>query len=393
MYVAPGATVILLGNYRPALTVARVLSAKGYQVEVSCDHDGAAARWSCAVDGIWNNPDSSDPAVLYAALSNYLASNPQITTVFPLMERYVRNFYTYAHLLPQDRLYVMPNKLAVDICMDKPRLLDVATRAGLKCARSVEVTNHEALLSAAAHVGYPLVVKPSDSTIWLGARKALILADQGALTHALPEWPDAHETLIVQRFVDGPRVNLYFAAAGGRAIRYLAVRIERTDITDGTGLATTGDTIELDPALKAMADTLLDHLHYHGVGCIQVLMERATGQPSFLEINPRIGGNHAITTQCGLDMDTLALDLARQEPLDTTLRIGHAGKRYVWTTGDLHGLGRALRNKEASVVKTLIRSAGATWRGLITRRHVTWKLTDPMPSLVLLSRLIPGIRF
>ncbi len=391
MHLTPGETVLLLGNYRPALTVARALSAKGYRVEVSRDGDAAAAQWSRAVDAIWDTPNSNDPAELYGALATYLAANSRITTVFPLMESYVRSFYDHAHLLPQDRLYVMPNRLAIDICLDKPRLLDTAAEAGLPCARAIEVTDHDALHAAAAQIGYPLVIKPADSTIWLGTRKALILPDQQALTRALPEWPQAHEALIIQRFVDGPRVNLYFAAANGRAIRYLAVQIGQTDIADGTGLATTGTTIDLSPTLHTMADALLDRLSYHGVGCIQVLMDRTTGQPSFLEINPRIGGNHAITAHCGLGLDTLALDLARQTPLDTPLRLGPKGRRYVWTTGDLRGLGLALRNKEAGVAHTLSRATMAIWRGLTTRRHVTWQLTDPMPSLILLLRLIPGI--
>ena len=128
-------TILLLGNYRPALTVARQLSAAGHTVWVSQDQEAGAAGRSRAVAGVWPTPDSTDPAVLYAALADFLAQRPDITVVFPLMESYVRAFSDHAHRLPQDRLYVMPNRDAVGICLNKARLLSLVDDAGLACAR------------------------------------------------------------------------------------------------------------------------------------------------------------------------------------------------------------------------------------------------------------------
>jgi len=208
-------TILLLGNYRPALSVARGLSAAGYHVVVSRDDDAGAATWSRAVAEIWDTPGGDDIRRAYDALAVFLEQRPDIELVFPLMERWVRAFFDHVDLLPDDRTYVMPNQDAVEACLDKNQLLRIVSKAKLHSAKSTSATDMDTLRAAAKTVGFPAVVKPADSTIWLNNRKALILNDQTAFDQAFPSWPKQHEALIVQTFVDGPRRNLYFAAPPG----------------------------------------------------------------------------------------------------------------------------------------------------------------------------------
>ncbi|MEM9248845.1 MAG: ATP-grasp domain-containing protein [Pseudomonadota bacterium] len=387
---ASSPTVLRLGNYRPALTVARSLRARGHQIWVSRDNGSGAAHASRAVTGIWDDPGSTDPALQYDALAAFLAERPDIEIVFPLQEHYVRGFFANRHRLPDDRLYIMPNRTAAEICADKSALLDIVTEAGLPCARNATVYSLDELHSAQAQIGFPLVVKPVDSTIWLGAQKVLICRDAAEFAAAFPAWPAPHSALIVQTYVDGPRVNLYFAAKNGRPIRYLAARIGATDLRDGTGLATDGVTIPVEPRLREMADALLEILDYHGVGCIQVLQDRHTGALSFLEINARIGGNHAITDHCGMGLDSLALDLAAGHPVADRLVIGRSGVRYVWTKGALRGAASALRHGETGRLGFALRVARALRLAVTTRAQVTFCWSDPLPSLVILGQGAPN---
>lgn len=381
-------TILLLGNYRAALTVARSLAAQGHRIWVSLDDDAGAAGSSRAVEGQWRNTAILDPDVQYRALALFLADRPDIRVVFPLAEAYVRAFYAHRHLLPDDRTYVMPNQTAAEVCADKGRLLDLVTKAGLPVARNVTVGTYEELRDAARTVGFPLIVKPADSTIWIGARKVLILEDRTAFDAALTEWPSGHAALIVQSYVDGPRLNLYFAAQHGRAIRYAAVRIGQTDLPDRTGLATDGVTIPLEPSLRDIGDTLIAKLDYHGVGCIQVLRDRHTGELSFLEINARIGGNHTITDACGLELDRIAVALASGSVLDDRLNVAKDGVRYVWTIGALRGAAIALRDGEISPSAFLAQVLQTLFLAVTTRTHITFRLTDPRPTLILLSRAL-----
>jgi biotin carboxylase len=385
-------TVLLLGNYRPALTVARSLAAEGHVIWVSRDDDAGAAYASRFVNGLWENPPRMDPAIQYPALAEYLKVRPDITVVFPLLEAYVRGFSAYRSQLPNDRLYVMPNRSAVETCLDKAQLLNLVEKARLPLARNMTVRDLPGLQAAIREVGFPLVVKPTDSTIWLGQRKALIVRDQGAFAAAFPDWPSKHTGLIVQTYIEGPRLNLYFAAQNGRAIRYLPVEIGATDIQDGTGLATHGFSVPLTPQMRAMGDALIELLQYHGIGCIQMLQDRQTGDLSFLEINPRIGGNHAITDHCGMHLDRLALKLAAGTPVDDRLVVGKAGVRYAWTIGALRGAAVELRNGELTGAGFARQIANALRIGLTTRAHITFRFDDPVPSIALLARALPGRR-
>lgn len=383
-------TILLLGNYRPALTVARSLAAQGHRILVSLDDDAGAAGTSRAVEGQWRNTASTDPDLQYPALAQFLADRPDIRVVFPLAESYVRAFYAHRHLLPDDRIYVMPNQTAVEVCADKGRLLDLVTEAGLPVARNVTVRSYDELRKAAGTVGFPLIVKPADSTIWIGTRKVLVLEDRAAFDAALPDWPTGHAALIVQSYVDGPRLNLYFAAQHGRAIRYAAVRIGQTDLPDRTGLATDGVTIALEPRLRDIGDSLIAKLDYHGVGCIQVLRDRHTGDLSFLEINARIGGNHTITDACALELDRIAVALASGRVLDDRLIVAKDGVRYVWTTGALRGAAIALRDGEIRPTAFIAQVLQTLFLAVTTRTHITFRLTDPRPTLILLSRALPN---
>lgn len=387
-----GKTVLLLGNYRPALTVARVLSSDGYNVLVSRDADAGAARYSRAVAEIWETPDTDDPKRLFSELGQFLKGRPDIGIVFPLMESYVRAFHAHADKLPEDRLYVMPNKTALTICFDKAKLLEIAETAGAPSAPAVSVSSKAHLDKAVEEIGFPLVIKPNDSTIWLGKRKALILDDLDAYQSAFPSWPDEHNALIVQGCMVGPRINLYFAAQNGKALRYLSVQIGDTDMPDGTGLATDAVTIELTPEVRAIGDALLAELGYHGVGAIQFLRNSETAALNLLEINPRIGGNHAITAYCGMDLEGLAIRLAAGEQQANDLRVGPAGIPYAWTTGALRGIGMALRNKELTAAQALLQALSVLWFGLKTRCHITFVWSDPAPTFVLLARLVPGMK-
>lgn len=81
-----GKTVWLLGNYRSALTVARVLSSDEYNALVSRDADAGAARYSRAIGEIWETPDTDDPKRHFSKLGKFLKGRPDIGIVFPVME-------------------------------------------------------------------------------------------------------------------------------------------------------------------------------------------------------------------------------------------------------------------------------------------------------------------
>jgi predicted ATP-grasp superfamily ATP-dependent carboligase len=385
---AANGSVLLLGNYRPTLTLARTFSALGRRVIVTDGPEGIA-QFSRFVDECWHSPPLHEPADFFEALRDFLNKRRDITVVYPVLEVCLRNFPRYAHLLPSDRLYVLADDATIENCLSKPKMMALACDAGVLCGSHVKVTDYATLLDAVRPIGFPLIVKPSNSSARMGTRKAVIAGSLSELTEALPEWPANHNELIVQAYIDGPRINLYFAAQNGVAIRYLAAEIMRTDEEDGTGLAVDGRTIELDAEVRSIGDRLLSGLGYHGIGCIQMLRDRQSGKHYFIELNPRIAGNHAVPEHCGMGLGVLGMQLAQGIAVDGELKIGPAGKRYVWTSAALDKTWKAARSGRISWAAAARRLAETMKAAVVADVHMNWDRRDPAPAIAELVRKLP----
>lgn len=388
-HLYPADSVLILGNYRPTLRLASALHALGRNVIVTRGCGGGFADLSRYVSEIWDHPPLASEAAFFAALGRFLRARPDIRVVVPLWERCVKTLDRYRHLLPDDRLYASVDPATVETCLDKSKMLTAAEETGVPNAPFLKVTTYETLWQAAIDIGYPQVVRPSGSQASIAGKKTLIAENPGELAKALPTWPCDHDELIVQRYVEGPRINLYFAAQRGKPIRYLAAEILKTDESDGTGLAVDGRTIALDPVLRGHADRLIAHLQYHGVGTLQFLRDRTSPDYCFLELNPRIAGNHAVPEACGLGLGPLAIDLAAGLDQNETLIVGAQGRRYVWSYGALAGLYRAIKSGDVGLQTALKASFGIAWAAWDADIHMTWSWRDPLPSLAAFASHLP----
>jgi carbamoylphosphate synthase large subunit len=275
----------------------------------------------------------------------------------------------------------MPAAQTVDICLDKERLLDLALAAEVPVAPFRNVTGLRELKEAAATLGFPLVVRPEDSMKRLFGLKAVVSRSRAEFDERFSAWPGEHRRLLLQRKVSGRRHNVYFAAERGTPIRLLEAIVLRTDKPDGTGLAVEGITRPLDAALRQYTARLLKALSYHGVGCAQYLVDPASGEMHFLEINPRIAGHHAVAERAGLGLSELAVELAARVTLNETLREGRAGIRYAWTYGELRALKPRFAAGDIGVFGLSRELARAALTAVRADMHVGWEWRDPSPTL------------
>ncbi len=382
-------SVLLLGNYRPTLTVASALAQMNFRVIITRDCGGGYAQFSRHVDECWDHPPLESGEAFYQALGDFLRSRPDISVVYPIWENCLRDLAQYQHLLPEDRLYAGVDAETVEICTNKPEMLKFAANAGVSIASYQKVSDYKSLDAAKNAIDFPLIIRPVDSRKTLMGKKALIVHSDEQLDDVLPEWPKSHSELIVQRYVTGPRINLYFAAQNGKPIRYLATEILETDVRDGTGFAVDGHTIELDHQARSIGDRLIEKLDYHGVGLIQFIRDSATNDLSFLELNPRVAGSHAVAEACGMELGRLTLDLARLEPQPSKLKVGLAGKRYVWTYGAVSSIYRSLKSSEIGPQEAALQLFKTMVQAVKAEIHMTWRWSDPMPTIVAFLNNLP----
>lgn len=376
--------ILLLGNYRPTLTLARELAAPDRRIVVTRGGGEGLSEYSRFVSDVWDEPDpTEDEERFIAALVAHLKAHPDIEIVLPVTECYALALARHADALPGGRIYATPRPEIVIGATDKLAMLDTAASLDVPVAPYRAVGSIDELAAAVGAIGFPVVVRATDPALRLGTEKAVTLGSQRDLAAAFPIWPDGHRSLLVQRRVGGRRHNLYFAARQGEIVRLAHAVIGTTDRVDGSGLATDGMTVEPEPALAGYCAKLVSALGYHGIGCAQFLVDRASGSVTFLEINPRIAGNHAVPEAAGLELGPLAIDLARTPDPVIAYRKGRPGLRYSWTYGALRALKVGIRKGDVRPVSVPLLLAGIAWSCLRSDVHMTWSWRDPMPTLAL----------
>ncbi len=389
----PPHSVLLLGNYRPALEIARRLSALGHKVIVGSGGGEGATEYSRHVQEMWTHRDvKQNPAQLCQDLIGFLGDREDIRTVIPVTEEFAVLLARCEHQIPETAALASPSAEIIELFNDKMQALQLAGSLAVPCHANALVRNHADLIAAAGRIGYPLTIRPFGTTARIAGRKALIIRSCEHLICALPSWPAGHDELLLQLYASGQRHNVYFAAQDGELAGVVESRINRTDRADGTGLAVDGQTVPPSPELVEDTQALVRATGYHGIGLAQFIVDAASGTRCFLELNPRISGSHAVPENAGLPLTAFAVNLAHG-------RAGFAGlpawqgydatMRYVWTYGDIRGLKTAAAERSADV-KTCGRWAlNLVAAALKADFHMTWRWSDPLPALVLAFRQLP----
>ncbi len=389
--VAPEKSVLILGNYRPTLTVARTLRGEGFRVIVSdADHGDAGARYSRFVDEMWDHPhlDEEGGAAFQEALSAFLDQRSDITTIFPVSEEFVVWLAANAGALPAQIIVVSPEPRQVDLCLDKKKMLELASRAGVECAPFAVAGTLEELYERSEKIGYPVIVRPFSHLHRLGHKKAVICANREELAAIFPAWPAGQPGLLLQRYVSGIRHNHYFIAVDGEILSLLETRITRTDHLDGTGLATEGTHVPVSEAFERDSRRLVREVGYTGIGLIQFVRDAESGEVTFLELNPRTVGSHRCAEAVGMPLTRAALELARGNA-DLGLDPAHrypVGTVYAWVSGDLYGMKEAISHGEIGMAGVMTWAFQAIRSMARARIHLMFSWRDPLPALALLVR-------
>ncbi|MFK5978223.1 MAG: hypothetical protein QM488_04990 [Rhizobiaceae bacterium] len=385
-------TVLLLGNYRPSLTLARSLQKRGFSVIVSSQGCDKGCEHSKAVSKIWDHsPFGTSPDIFISELREFVSQNTNLEAIYPVAEEYVRliadnegGFSIFPNII------AMPAKL-VNQCLDKQFMMQLALENGVQTASFASTFCKQEFDAATEKLNFPIVVRPLDSTKRLGGKKALFIDDVSSLSIENSKLKLDQLDLLLQEKFAGKRHNIYFAASQGKLIRCLHAVINRTDSVEDTGLAVDGITLDPHGPLVEQTKCLLAALDYSGIGCAQFLVNEKNCTSSFLEINPRIAGNHALPEYAGLDLGNYMFDWARGNQPDQTSFAGRSGIRYCWASGDLMGTKVAFLRGEIGAFAALSRCLKAIGTAMRADVHMVFDRSDPMPAINALWKVVPRI--
>ena len=196
--------------------------------------------------------------------------------------------------------FACPAPAAVAQLADKQHFAAACRAAGLRTPKTVELNPGGAV--PALPFGWPVIVKPADSTAWWncrfpGKRKVYLAKSAAELCRisgaaAASDYPGA---LLVQEYIPGPDtrlgvVNAYCAADGSVPwlVQGQPLLQERTPEGTGNYAAVLVEPARQDTALLAALAGLLRAAGWRGFANFDLKYDRS-GEPVLFEMNPRQG--------------------------------------------------------------------------------------------------------
>lgn len=194
-----------------------------------------------------------------------------------------------------------PTLETLEVCLDKYRLAEA-------CATALRVPTTRLLDADGVREPwqFPVIVKPRRGA---GSRGVRLVASRDDL-ESMP----LDDALIIQEHLPGDEFSVdVFADAAGSVVA--AVPRTRTRVDSGVSIA--GRTVR-DELLESTASAVAKAIGLSGVANVQLRYDSA-GVPALLEVNPRFPGAMPLTIAAGVDMPSLALDLALGRAVPSTV--------------------------------------------------------------------------
>ena len=221
-------------------------------------------------------------------------------------------------------IWVGPSPASVASMGSKIEARTVAINAGVPVIPGFNESQDPADLAAAAdEIGYPVLVKASAGGGGKGIRIANVPDEfDQALSNARTEALRAfgNDDVIVERYITRPR-HIEVQVAGDKhgnvidvGTRECSVQRRYQKVLEEAPAANLPDDVAA--AMRHAAVSLSSQIGYDSVGTIEFIVDAASNEFFFLEMNTRIQVEHTVTEQVtGIDLIALQLAIASGEKL------------------------------------------------------------------------------
>ena len=224
-------------------------------------------------------------------------------------------------------IFVGPEAQTIRLMGDKARAREVAAAAGVPTVPGTGGRNldNEALKVHAREMGFPVMIKAAAGG---GGRGIRVASDADALDRLLAEARAearaafGDDTLYLERFLPRARhVEVQVLGDGERVVhlfeRECSLQRRRQKVWEEAPAACLSDAARA--ALCGSAVRLAQSVRYRGAGTLEYLLDEATGQFFFIEMNTRIQVEHPLTEMVtGIDLVREMLAIAAGEGLRLT---------------------------------------------------------------------------
>lgn len=296
-------TAIILHPNDGALTMARVLAARGVRVHALADGAvGRAFATSRAVTGhrLPDLPDGADAWI--ARLESIAGEGPGV--LLSGSDHATRFLFTHRRRIPA----LLCSFEAADgphaRVMDKSSLYAIAEAAGVRAPRTQRARTEQELHDAAEQVTYPCVLKPANIHYGeiVGQKTKRVDRPADVLEHGARPVGTGLEMLLSE-LVPGPESNLEGAvtvrlADGSYPLAYGRRKLRQWPLDYGAAALMVAEEV---PETMGLAHILLDACGFIGVSSLETKRHAVTGEVVLIEINVRLPQSFGLSKACEVD--------------------------------------------------------------------------------------------
>lgn len=296
-------TLVILGASITGLAVARDAHDHGLRPVVVDSERGPGfhSRWVTAID----LSCVAEAAYLDRVLS---VSGPQAALI-ATSDHWIRFLMQHRMALSASfGTIVQPANDTLEICLDKMGFSDWCTAFALPCPKAWRPGHGP----RPASLDFPVLLRPVRTVHncpELGLPKAVEARNESELAHWLEQFEAKGIAALVTQSLLGRSLEQYsvpFARRGSEIVLFAARKIRPC-----ASLCETGSCVEMcvDERIEQLGRKAAEHLEYFGIGEVEILRDRETGNDYLIEINARPWLQYALAPASHHDLLGLVLGI------------------------------------------------------------------------------------
>jgi predicted ATP-grasp superfamily ATP-dependent carboligase len=377
------------GEQRSTLAIVRSLGRAGHHVEVcGVAQDSLAAASLYATNSVRVADPRHAPAAYRDAVAGLVVGRA-IDVLIPTTDASVALLSDLPDCFPS---LIVPHsgRPVYEALSDKRGLTEAASALGIAVPdQAVIESPHEVNVPSIEEIGYPMVLKPSRSSVATaagvikqGVRVVSSVAEREA---AMREFPPEAYPLLAQRRIVGPGKGVFVLTWNGRVYAAFGHRRIREKPPTG-GVSVYRESVRVPADVLDQARKILGHFGWNGVAMVEFKEDRETGTLYLMEVNARFWGSLQLAIDAGVDFPRLLVELATGREVEPVLSY-RTGIRSRWFWGEVDHLIACLRTGHSvrgalpdfpGRVRTLLRFL-VPW--LPGDRYEVLRFTDARPFL------------
>ncbi|NMA03376.1 MAG: carboxylate--amine ligase [Clostridiales bacterium] len=371
--------VILGSNYYIGLSAIRCLGTKGIHT-VAIDYSnkdryGAKSRY-CSEKPIAPHY-KKDKEGFIKFLKEYAKREALPPVLIPCHDSYVEVVDEYLDELKE--LYLIPQTEAglYTRLMNKETLHKLAMEKGVAVPETVGINEENFYEKIETMVGYPCIVKPTDSSAFVAKFRTKIFRvnNKEELEGALEKAQDANLEVIVQRIIPGFDDHMYtfdaYLNQDSKVTHWMtAQKYRQYPINFGASVYTGQKYV---PELYDIGAKFLEDVGYKGFAEIEFKKDAETGQFYLIEINVRLTNFNHLIYKVGLNIPYITYMEMIGEPLEPEAIIHDTNRVFWYAYEDILAIKDYIKTGQLSftkVIKSLFRP----------KAYAIWSLDDPKPA-------------